>query len=1131
MKGAGVPRLSKAGRFPFIVGTVLILLSGVGCASKKPNPPSQPDVGIAGLAPSESVAPEPIFPHAEGWKEPSAHGSWVHQYGRAVCEKCHDTVNATASNGTTAPACKSCHAIYPHETDWKDPTRHGAHVLKNGKTTCATQCHGADLKGGLSTISCTTCHDIYPHPGGWAQPEQHGKSAQKDKREVCKSCHGDDLRGGTAGVSCYQCHSTFPHAATWGNGDQHGAFVVSQKIVNCGTQCHGTDFKGGLSGVACDSCHKIFPHPATWRKDHGQKVKELGKEACQGCHGADLKTLIKNKNCYSCHADYPHPKASVWTPFKGGHGEKVQKFYSGSAATCLRCHKTEDCASCHPAYPHPKTGGSPEWKTFEGHGYYTLLHSKAECQTCHGNDFQGGARHNPSCSECHPPYPHLDGWRRAAGESQGHGAFVQANGSASCAKSRCHGTNLIPEPRISQGINCNACHQTYPHPADWRSGAVHGPLAKQDISKCKTCHGADLDRAPPGVATCKDCHDTFLKHDIAKTGATGWDQFAGHGQYFLDRYAPDQPTQCQLCHGNDYAGGLSNRTCMRCHISFPHVDSHWSERDGHGAFVMANGTASCATSHCHGTNLIPEPNISKGMRCASCHTNFPHPAGWRAGTLHGPAAQVNIASCKTCHGANLDQAPPGSQTCKDCHESFLHHDEAQIDSGRWRDATGHVAYVLDPSHAGVLPQCGLCHELHTPTGPGNTACKSCHVTSPHPPGWANAAGHGAAFVAGRNTAASTNASCWNCHGAPAPFDATQTKADLLTQSTCYQCHWAYPHTSSANGWPMNWEPVIANTCGPRAVTNFGHVLYILDSPLVTNAAGIHSADIDAVAHTCGGGTAGSCHSNGNRSYRTDNAHPLCGGYCHSTNRDWAPELPDCIPPTHQVPGAPTITSTTPARDAVNVAANVAVTIRFSEAMQRTVMTGPGIFSLIKISDGSRVDGRPSCSADGCQTFTLTPLAVLPLNTLFEGRLTTAATDYGGTPIAAEYRWRFTTVPPDVTPPTVVSTNPANGAIATPYGHVTISVHFSEVVQPNTVTRAGTFTVTRHGTTTAVNGEVTCNTYSNCQDFTFTNQYWMTPFAACTSYDAKITTAVRDLAGNAMAADYRWTFTTLCPNEP
>src|SRR4029079_9877074 len=113
-----------------------------------------------------------------------------------------------------------------------------------------------------------------------------------------------------------------------------------------------------------------------------------------------------------------------------------------------------------------------------------------------------------------------------------------------------------------------------------------------------------------------------------------------------------------------------------------------------------------------------------------------------------------------------------------------------------------------------------------------------------------------------------------------------------------------------------------------------------------------------------------------------------------------------------------------------------------------------------------------------------------------------------------------TLPPDTTPPTVVSTTPAANATSVPVS-TTVTATFSEGVDATTVTST---TVSLRAGTTQIAGTVS---YAN-------GVATVTPTAALsasTTYTATVkggTGGVKDLAGNALAADVTWSFTTTAP---
>ena len=101
---------------------------------------------------------------------------------------------------------------------------------------------------------------------------------------------------------------------------------------------------------------------------------------------------------------------------------------------------------------------------------------------------------------------------------------------------------------------------------------------------------------------------------------------------------------------------------------------------------------------------------------------------------------------------------------------------------------------------------------------------------------------------------------------------------------------------------------------------------------------------------------------------------------------------------------------------------------------------------------------------------------------------------------------------DTTPPTVVSTSPANNATNVAV-NTSISVVFSETIDPASF-NTGSLIITGGGTSVA--GTISGNgTFTPSASLSYN-----------TLYTATITTFVKDLAGNNMAANYTWAFTTV-----
>jgi len=206
---------------------------------------------------------------------------------------------------------------------------------------------------------------------------------------------------------------------------------------------------------------------------------------------------------------------------------------------------------------------------------------------------------------------------------------------------------------------------------------------------------------------------------------------------------------------------------------------------------------------------------------------------------------------------------------------------------------------------------------------------------------------------------------------------------------------------------------------------------------------------------------------------------------------------------------PSVLSTVPANGTTSVQINSPISVTFSTAMNPATLNSA---TFTVTGPGGAVAGSVTYSGT---TATFTPVAVLAYSTVYTGTITNGATNLGGTPMAANFVWTFTTITP---PPTVIATVPASGATNVPIAQA-LSATFSEAMTPASI-GATTFLVTGPGGA-PVAGAVT---YSGVIA-TFTPS---TNLANGTLYTATITTGATDLAGTPLAANFVWTFTTITP---
>ncbi|HUG24764.1 ice-binding family protein [Piscinibacter sp.] len=229
---------------------------------------------------------------------------------------------------------------------------------------------------------------------------------------------------------------------------------------------------------------------------------------------------------------------------------------------------------------------------------------------------------------------------------------------------------------------------------------------------------------------------------------------------------------------------------------------------------------------------------------------------------------------------------------------------------------------------------------------------------------------------------------------------------------------------------------------------------------------------------------------------------------------------------------PTVTLTVPAAGATLVPNNTMITATFSEDMAPASISDTSFTVVNTTLGGTPVAGTVSYSAAArTATFTPTTPATLASTTLFTATITAAATDLAGNalagntavlPAAGSHVWTFTTsAVGDTTAPTVLSVSPLDGTAGVCLTRV-ISATFSEPMDASTITTTN-FGVTAGGV--AVAGTVSYDAPSRVASFSTTDVAGFAPSTAFVATIVSGVTGVRDLAGNALAADQVWGFTT------
>jgi hypothetical protein len=208
---------------------------------------------------------------------------------------------------------------------------------------------------------------------------------------------------------------------------------------------------------------------------------------------------------------------------------------------------------------------------------------------------------------------------------------------------------------------------------------------------------------------------------------------------------------------------------------------------------------------------------------------------------------------------------------------------------------------------------------------------------------------------------------------------------------------------------------------------------------------------------------------------------------------------------------PVVTATVAANGATAVPVAQTVTATFNEAMNAATingttftLTGPGV---------APVTGTVTYSGT---TATFTPTLHLAPSTLYTATITTGAASPTGTHLASNFVWSFTTG----TIPVVTSTNPLNGAVTVPINQK-ITAAFNQPMNSATVIAPGAFSVAVAGLGGAVvPGTVTYVAATSTATFAPTAN-----LLPSTQYTATINTSAQSAAGNALASNYVWSFTT------
>jgi hypothetical protein len=226
-----------------------------------------------------------------------------------------------------------------------------------------------------------------------------------------------------------------------------------------------------------------------------------------------------------------------------------------------------------------------------------------------------------------------------------------------------------------------------------------------------------------------------------------------------------------------------------------------------------------------------------------------------------------------------------------------------------------------------------------------------------------------------------------------------------------------------------------------------------------------------------------------------------------------------IPVTDTI--APTVSVTSPTNTASNVPINRKVNVAFSEEMAQATINSSS-FTLKETVSGINVPGTVTPAGTSA---TFTPLNLLKISTKYtatiKGGISGGVKDLAGNPMASDFEFTFTTgSAADNVAPTVNVTSPTNTAIDVPINRK-VNAAFSEEMDPSTIS-SSSFTMKE--TVSGINVPGTVTPVGTSATFTPSG-----PLKFSTKYTATIkggiSAGVTDLAGNPMASDFVFAFTT------
>ena len=405
------------------------------------------------------------------------------------------------------------------------------------------------------------------------------------------------------------------------------------------------------------------------------------------------------------------------------------------------------------------------------------------------------------------------------------------------------------------------------HLAGWvaaLSGGNHPEAYLRDSNSCSECHDKDLAGGISKVSCFSASRNGMNCHPGGPANhPAGWAGADSHGAaakaIFADR---NGMIHCQRCHGEDFAGGTSGKSCLNtagCHgagIMAAHPQKPWRSSIGGRTHsnTDASNAAACAACHVNGANSARQPapaalpgttpGCFNNTLCHGVPSNAPHAVPY---ANHNATARTNFPYCLSCHQVpQSGTVPPG---CQNCHISspVVTPDGCTSCHGNPPDGTtypnvsdAHADHVTSTRVATLTVTCSDCHSgLGVGTIDHQVRAKARTAAGRNNP---VVFSNGALIVAGGGTAPTfndTNGQCSStyCHGAKmpggdisgsnrSPIWSSPFLPANITVAACTTCHGFPP--SAVTGHPAVSSPTsfpLGSGCSCHANINSAGTSY------------------------------------------------------------------------------------------------------------------------------------------------------------------------------------------------------------------------------------------------------------------------------------------------------------------